>query len=234
MFALDALLKDLCMEISKTKPMFSGLKLGMIMQVGGMGPICFLLFQLASLLPLPTVIGGVAAVTLVDAIYISISVMGILGIIKQTESVSEIFKKITGVVILFLGLSFSLMFFSEETADIFAEYDWNAENIFATLFLLTIINPVTIFCYTGVFTANLIDKKINRRQLILFALGTLCSTPIYLSLIAIAGALGGHFLPVIVVKALNLLVGLILVYWGLKYIFPKVFKHKNCEGKEKA
>lgn len=222
------------MEINNTKPMLSGLKLGMMLQVGGMGPICFLLFQLASLLPLPIVLGGVAAVALVDAIYISISVMGILGIIKQTESVSEIFKKITGVVILFLGLSFSLMFFSEETADIFTEYDWNAENVFVTLFLLTIINPVTIFCYTGVFTANLIDKKINRRQLILFAAGTLCSTPIFLSFVAVAGALGGRFLPVIIVKTLNLLVGLVLVYWGLKYIFPKVFKVKDCKNKEKA
>lgn len=222
------------MKINVANPAYSGLKLGMILQVGGMGPICFLVFQLASLLPFRAVLGGVAAVTLVDAIYISISVMGILGIIRQSDAISDVFKKITGLVILILGISFSLMFFSDETANAFAKYNWSADNIFVTLFFLTIINPVTIFCFTGVFTANLIDKKINRKQLILFALGTLSSTPIFLSLIAAAGALGGHYFPMQLVKILNLLVGLVLVYWGLKYIFPKFFNSKNCECKEKA
>lgn len=224
------------MKINTANPALSGLKLGMVLQVGGMGPICFLLFQLASLLPLKAVLGGVVAVTLVDAIYIAVSVLGILGIIRQTEAISNIFKKITGIVILFLGVSFSLMFFSEETADAFMKYNWTVDNVFATLFFLTIINPVTIFCFTGVFTANLIDKKINRKQLILFALGTLCSTPIFLSMVSVAGALGSHYFPMELVKILNLLVGLILIYWGLKYIFPKFFNCRptDCECKEKV
>lgn len=224
------------MKINTANQALSGLKLGMVLQVGGMGPICFLLFQLAALLPLKSVLGGVIAVTLVDGIYIAVSVMGILGIIRQTDAISNIFKKITGIVILFLGISFSLMFFSEDTANAFLKYEWSADNVFATLFFLTIINPVTIFCFTGVFTANLIDKKVNRKQLILFALGTLSSTPIFLSLVAVAGSLGSHYFPMELVKILNLLVGMILVYWGLKYIFPKFFncQTNNCECKEKA
>lgn len=75
-------------------PVLSGLKLGILLQFGGMGPICLLLFQLAAILPFKSVASGIAAVTLADAVYILISLLGIVGIIKQVKSTSEFLRKI--------------------------------------------------------------------------------------------------------------------------------------------
>lgn len=97
------LVKDNRMSVLK------GFKMGMLLQVGGMGPICLLLFQLASLLPLPSVLGGVWAVTMADAIYIVISLLGIMGIIKQVQNFSNVFKIISGVIIVMLGISFCMV-----------------------------------------------------------------------------------------------------------------------------
>lgn len=205
----------------------NGFKLGMVLQVGGMGPICFLLFQLASLLPLYSVLGGVWAVTMADAIYIGISLLGIMGIIKQVKNFSNVFKIISGLIIVLLGISFCMLVFSEDDIRKLISYNWTVENVFLTLFILTILNPVTIVCFSGVFTAKLVDTNMKNKELIYFALGTLLSTPVFLSLVVIFGALGASFFPITLVNILNFMVGLALVYWGIKYIFPNLFKRKK-------
>lgn len=207
-------------------PMSNGLKLGMLLQVGGMGPICFLLFQLASILPLVDVLIGVWAVALADAIYITISMLGIMGIIRQVKGFSSIFKSISGVIIVMLGISFCMMIFSESAIDTLFPYDWKTKNVFAGLFILTMLNPVTIVCFSGVLTAKLVDTNMNNKQLSLFALGTLLSTPIFLSFVVLLGAFGSSFLPEILVKILNFVVGVLLIYWGFRYIFPNLGKSK--------
>lgn len=208
-------------ESVKAHPVWSGFKLGMILQFGGMGPICFLLFQLAALLPFKSVISGVAGVTLADAIYILISILGIVGIIKQVKNTSDILKKVNGLIIVYLGISFALMSLSERTSYL-DFYNWDGGSVFAGVFILTILNPVTVICYTGVFNAKIMDLHMTDRTLYWFGLGTLLSTPFFMTVVVIIGNMGGFFLPDMVVSLMNLLVGSILVYWGLKYIFPRL------------
>ncbi len=217
--------KDL--PINNVLSTINGFKLGMVLQVGGMGPICFLLFQLASLLPLSSVLGGVWAVTMADAIYIGISILGIMGIIKQTKNFPSLFKVVSGLIIVLLGISFCMLVFSEEGTRKLISYNWTVENVFWTLFILTILNPVTIVCFSGVFAAKLMNTKMTSKQLMFFALGTLLSTPVFLSLVVILGALGASFFPIILVNILNFIVGLALIYWGVKYIFPNLGKLKK-------
>lgn len=215
----------------KKYPVIDGLKLGMALQFGGMGPICLLLFQLSSILPLKSVLGGVWAVTLVDGIYISISVLGIMQLIRQVKEFSDIYKKIVGIIIAVIGLSFCLMVFSQGDNNYISEYAWTPDNTFVTLFILNLLNPVAIVCYTGVFTAKVIGTRLNHKNLILFALGTLLSTPIFLSAVVIIGHFGTSFFPPVVVSALNLIVGIALIWWGISHIFPTVNLQKFLKYK---
>ena len=201
-------------------PVLSGLKLGILLQFGGMGPICLLLFQLAAILPFKSVASGIAAVTLADAVYILISLLGIVGIIKQVKSTSEFFKKINGVIIVYLGLSFALMSFTDRVSYL-DMYDWGSHSVFVGVLLLTMLNPVTIICYTGVFNAKVMDLKMSNRGLFQFGFGTLLSTPIFMTFVVVLGSLGGKFLPDMVVNIMNLVVGCLLMFWGLRYIFPQ-------------
>lgn len=204
----------------RINPALDGLKLGMALQFGGMGPICLLLFQLSALLPLVPVLKGVWAVTLVDGIYITISVLGIMQLVRQVKEFSPIYKKIVGVVIALIGLSFCLMIFSNDEINYLNEYSWQNVNVFWTLFFLNLLNPVAIVCYTGVFTAKVIDSKLDHKDLVLFAFGTLCSTPIFLSAVVVVGHFGTSFFPPVMIAVLNLLVGFMLIYWGMRCIFP--------------
>lgn len=204
----------------RINPALDGLKLGMALQFGGMGPICLLLFQLSALLPLVPVLKGVWAVTLVDGIYITLSVLGIMQLVRQVKEFSPVYKKIVGVVIALIGLSFCLMVFSNDGIDYLNEYSWHSVNVFWTLFFLNLLNPVAIVCYTGVFTAKVIDSKLDHKDLVLFAFGTLCSTPIFLSAVVVVGHFGTSFFPPVMIAVLNLLVGFMLIYWGMRCIFP--------------
>lgn len=201
-------------------PIWSGVKLGALLQLGGMGPISLLMFQLGAILPFSGVLSGIAGVTLADTVYILVSLWGIVGIIKQIKNPSSWFKKINGMIIAYFGLSFILMSCGERVSylDI---YDWNAHSVFAGVFVLTILNPVTIICYTGVFNAKVMDMKMTNKELYRFGLGTLITTPAFMLLVAAAGSLGGRFFYDWLLNAMNLIVGVLLVFWGLRYVFPK-------------
>lgn len=206
---------------SRKHPFISGLKLGTLLQFGGMGPISLLMFQLGAMLPFPSVLSGVAGVTLADAVYILVSLLGIVGIIKQIKSPSSWFKKINGMIIAYFGLSIMLMSFAERTSYI-DFYDWNANSVFIGVFVLTILNPVTIICYTGVFNAKVIDKKISNKELYLFGFGTLITTPVFMLVVASIGALGGHFFYDWLLNVMNFVVGILLMLWGINYISPSL------------
>lgn len=210
------------------KAIWSGFKLGVLLQFGGMGPICLLLFQLAAILPLASVLSGIVAVTIADAIYIMISLLGIVGIIKKVSKTSEFFKKVNGMIIVYLGLSFALASLTERVSYL-GVYDWKGSNVFVGVLILTMLNPVTIICYTGVFNAKLMDLKMSAKHLFLFGFGTLLSTPLFMSLVVVLGSLGGTFLPDGVVNVMNLVVGALLIYWGGKYMFPDMFKKSKGE-----
>lgn len=215
--------------------LLDGLKLGMALQFGGMGPICLLLFQLSAILPLMPVLGGVWAVTLVDGIYIAISVLGIMQMIRQVKDFSPIYKKIVGLVIAMIGVSFCLMVFSGDETSYISEYSWQSVNVFWTLFFLNLLNPVAIVCYSGVFTAKVINSGLGHKDLILFALGTLSSTPIFMSAVVIVGHFGTSFFPPVIIGGLNLIVGIMLIYWGLRCIWPqaKIFEILNVQKLKK-
>lgn len=200
-------------------PIRAGMKLGALLQLGGMGPISLLMFQLGAVLPFSSVVLGIAGVTLADTIYILISLSGIIGIIKQIKKPSSWFKKINGVIIAYFGLSFILMSCGERMSylDI---YDWDAHSVFAGVFVLTILNPVTIICYTGVFNAKATDMKMTNKELFAYGFGTLITTPAFMVIVSALGAFGGHFFYDWLMSVMNLIVGILLVFWGVKYIFP--------------
>lgn len=213
-------------ESVKAHPIWSGIKMGTLLQFGGMGPISLLIFQLGAILPFRSVLSGIAGVTLADTVYILVSLLGIVGIIKQIKHPSSWFKRINGIIIAYFGLSFILMSFGERVSYL-DFYDWKAHNVFTGVFLLTILNPVTIICYTGVFNAKVIDMKMSSKELYLFGFGTLITTPAFMLIVATIGAFGGHFFYDWLLNVMNLVVGILLIFWGLRYIFPRLEKKSD-------
>lgn len=197
----------------------NGLKLGMLLQIGGIGPICVLLFQLPSFLSLRSVFLGVAGVTLADAFYIGLAAIGIAPLVQKIKATDEIFKVASGIFLVILGAFFISMAWSEMPVVSIAE--WLEKNIFWGLFLLTIMNPATIIVFTGIFTAELIDRKLKPKELWLFASGVALTTPLFLGTVAMLGAVSSDFLPAVAIKGLNILAGSVLIYWGITHFAKK-------------
>jgi putative Mn2+ efflux pump MntP len=71
----------------------------------------------------------------------------------------------------------------------------------------------------------------NLKDASIFGFGFLLTTPIFMIIIIIIGKFAGTILPDIVVKILNIIMGIVLVFLGAKNIF---FKKKSVEEGKKC
>lgn len=199
---------------------FKGFRVGLLLQIGGIGPICALLFQLPHFLSLETTLLGVLGVTLADGIYITLAAVGIAPLIQKIKATDKFFKILSGVFLILLGGFFISMAKSEP--EFMTVVGWLRSNIFLGMFILTMMNPATIIVFTGIFTTELLNHKMGAKELFLFAFGTLLTTPLFLGTVVYVGSLGKNFFSDSTIKMLNVGVGVMLIYWGLTQFIPKL------------
>ncbi|EMS77130.1 lysine exporter protein LysE/YggA [Desulfotignum phosphitoxidans DSM 13687] len=107
-------------------------------------------------------LSGILAVTLVDYIYIILSLIGI-GKLLQKNGIKKKFG-ITGSVILVL---FGLMILHKgiagisETAHVVSV--WTPLSSFTSCFILTISSPLTIVFWSSIFSAKAIEKNLSEK-----------------------------------------------------------------------
>ncbi|MGL5573268.1 MAG: LysE family transporter, partial [Cetobacterium sp.] len=94
--------------------------------------------------------------------------------------------------------------------------DSSSSSPFIKAFLLTGANPMTILFWIGVFTTRTNEENFTKKSTLLFALGALLATLIFLTLIVFLGSITNSFLSQQVLALLNSGVGLILIYFGVK------------------
>jgi len=82
--------------------------------------------------------------------------------------------------------------------------------------MLTLSNPLTILFWVGVFSTKLSEANMNRKDMYCFGLGAVLATISFLTLVSITGIFVNNFLNPDVLKILNIIVGLVLIYFGLK------------------
>jgi len=89
------------------------------------------------------------------------------------------------------------------------------ENIFLQGVLLTASNPLTILFWNSVISAQSSRHKMNSRHIFLFGTGCVLSTVVFLAMVAAAGSVINRFLPDILSRALNVMIGLVLIGYGV-------------------
>ena len=199
---------------------FKGFKFGMLLQLA-VGPMCLMVFNTSASLGFFKGLVLVFAIALVDAIYITLSGFGVAAILKkkQVETAVKIFG---GVVLVIFGLNIMLSVFNISLLpDISLFPKGTSQNLFLQGLLLTASNPLTIIFWSGVFSAQVAENKLNDRQLRLFEIGCVLSTIFFLSLVAALGNIFSGFIPLNIIKMLNILVGIVLIGFGLKILLNK-------------
>lgn len=192
---------------------FTGLSLQL-----AIGPVFFLIANLTLQKSFFDGFAGVLAVTVADTLFIASSILGIVRIPGNAKwrNVSRIvgsfFLIVIGCLILRSAWDSSIILsVIPSESGIFAS--------FASVFLITIFNPLTIVFFTSLFTVQAAEHNYSRKQLILFGSGTGLATFAFMGGSVIIFSLMRGFVPVFLMQILNGVVGLLLVGYGIRGLF---------------
>ena len=199
---------------------FKGFKFGMLLQLA-VGPMCLLVFSTSTAHGFMMAFTLVLAIALIDALYITLSGFGVATIIGK-EKVKNIIKLFGGIVLILFGTNTILGILRVSILpDIAVVHNISDKNIFLQGLLLTASNPLTIIFWSGVFSSQVVENNLNRKQLCLFGMGCVLSTLTFLTFIAALGSVISGFLPEIIIQVLNGIVGIALIFFGIKLFFKK-------------
>ena len=197
----------------------SGLMLGMVLQIA-VGPVCIYLINVSIFNNFFAGFIGAIAATLADAIFI---ILGVVGVSKLlTERRVKFFKIFGGCVLVVFGIITILSFTSSKLGDhTFASSLFAADNVFWYTFLLTLSSPLSIIFWSGIFSVKIIEERYERLDIIFFSIGCLLATFIFLTIVVAASAFMQRFLTDSLIKYLNIAVGIIIIFFGIKLFFAK-------------
>lgn len=192
-----------------------GVRFGMLLQLA-VGPVCLLVLSTAGTLGFWPAMPLVAAVTLVDAFYVSLAMLGAAAVVSKPGA-QRLLAVVGGLVLVLFGIdivmsaqgkplipSFSLFSVAEET------------NRFVQGLVITLSNPLTLLFWGGMFTAKSMENRWERPQLRLFAAGCVLSTALFLTGIAAFGGVFAGRVPPVVIQILNVGVGAALIFFGIR------------------
>ena len=97
----------------------------------------------------------------------------------------------------------------------------DSASVFLQGLVLTLSNPITIVFWGSVLTGKIIEDDLKARELRVFSLGLVSATLFFLSAIAGLGTVLSSFLPEAVSMGLNVLVGVLIVFFGVKMMVKK-------------
>jgi threonine/homoserine/homoserine lactone efflux protein len=198
-----------------------GLRFGMLLQIA-IGPIALFIFNTATISGILPTLSGVIGVTLVDGLFILAALFGIGALLEKNKNCKKTLKILGNVVVIIFGILTIISVFGIDLIPNFSFINKQvSDSIFLQAFILTIANPITIIFWAGVFSSKLSDEKMNSKNMYLFGFGALLSTVISLTLITMIGYFTSVFLPQTILNALNIIVGTILIFFGVYSIIKK-------------
>nr|NJM01705.1 LysE family transporter [Desulfobacula sp.] len=195
-------------------PLLNGMMTGMFLQLA-LGPVFFYILGITLAGSYINSLSGIIAVTLVDYIYIVLSLVGISRLLQE-DKIKKIFGIISSLILILFGLMIlykGLVFINGpgEAGPAF----WTPARSFTACFVLTVSSPLTIVFWSSVFSAKALEKNYKKNQLVLFGIGTGLSTFVFLSLSMLILSLLRSNIPGMMVQVLNCVVGIVLVCYGV-------------------
>ncbi len=186
------------------------------------GPVCIFIFQVSVLKGFYAAEEGVLGAAIVDGLFIMAAISGMARIIEK-DKIKAGLKLFGSAILLIFGLCTVLSVFN---IDILPTLNIkqlsNSDDVFLKTVILTVSNPLTIIFWAGVFSTKIIEENMKKNDLYPFGLGALLSTLVSLSAVSLVGSFTKNFLSNGVIDALNLAVGLLLIYFSIKLIFKKI------------
>jgi len=194
------------------KSLLKGLLTGLFLQLA-IGPVFFFILGITINNSFDNAIFAIIAVTIVDYLYISLSLAGLSKVIENNR-----IKTILGVVSSIVLIFFSLLILKNAFHSLSISQtsnQWTPVKSFISCFLLTISSPLTIFFWTGIFSAKAIEYKFTKKQLVVFGIGAGSATLIFMMSTMFVLSLFRTSINFTIIKVLNSIVGLLLLYYAI-------------------
>ena len=200
------------------KRYLEGLKFGMLLQFA-VGPMCLMVFNTAQNTGFLVALSLVIAIALVDAFYILLASLGASKLLGN-KKVEKIVKIIGSLVLILFGLNIILNVFG---INIIPSLNLkpNSSSAFIQGIILTLSNPITIVFWGSVLTTKIIEEKFEKKELAVFSVGLVSATLIFLTIVAVLGMILSNFIPDIISKILNIVVGLVIIGFGIKLLLKR-------------
>lgn len=197
---------------------WDGLKFGMLLQLA-VGPMCLMVFNTAKNAGFWVAFSLVLSITLVDGFYIVLATLGASKLLEK-PSVKKAFRYVGGGVLILFGLNTLLSAFDISLIP-GIDLQMNSASVFLQGLLLTLSNPITIVFWGSVLTNKIVKDDLKKSELTVFSIGLISATLFFLSAVAVLGTILSSFLPSVVSKGLNILVGLLISFFGVKMLARK-------------
>lgn len=199
---------------------FKGFRFGMLLQLA-VGPMCLLVFKTSASNGFFSGFVLVLAIALVDIIFMTVSGLGVAAVISNPKA-KLVLKLAGGAVLILFGINMVLGEFNIRLFPaVSAHGDFSNQSIFLQGVLLTASNPLTIIFWSSVFSAQVIENGLTKRQLVVFGAGCVLATLSFMTAVDLLGLAVNTFLPGFVIKILNIIVGIVLVYFGIRLLLKK-------------
>ncbi|MBR0491827.1 MAG: LysE family transporter [Clostridia bacterium] len=200
------------------KKYLDGLKFGMLLQLA-VGPMCLMVFNTAKNVGFLVSLTLVLAIALVDAFYIILASFGVSKIMDNPK-IKKVFKIIGSIVLIIFGINIILNVFNINIIP-GLNLEPTSSNIFIQGLILTLSNPITIVFWGSVLTTRIIEDKFSKNELTIFSVGLVSSTLIFLTFVAVLGTILSNFIPENISNIMNIIVGILIVFFGVKMIVKK-------------
>jgi arginine exporter protein ArgO len=191
----------------------NGLATGLFLQLA-IGPVFFYIINLALQRSIYDGLVAVLAVTIVDYFYITLSIVGI-GKLLEKEKTKNVFGIISSIVLVIFGAIILKGVVANGLSATVAVESTSLISSFLSVFILTISSPMTIVFFTGLFAAKAVEYNYTKRDLYIFGFSVGSATFTFMGLSVIIFSLLKETVPIELIQVLNLLVGIVLIGYGV-------------------
>jgi len=194
-----------------------GLTTGLALQLA-IGPVFFFILNLLFQYSLSNALSAVAAVVIVDYIYITLAILG-LGKLLDQQRIKKNLTLISGIVLTLFGIYIIFGSLKSTNVSVVAEANtYTLFNSFLSAFLLTISSPLTIVFWTSVFAAKSLELNLSKNEMYIFCLSAGLATLLFLTIVVLTFSIFKASIPAIVVTVANIFVGLLLIFYGISRV----------------
>jgi threonine/homoserine/homoserine lactone efflux protein len=195
---------------------FDGIKFGFLMQLS-VGPVALMVLNISIQSGYINGLTFMVGTIIVNIFYTFLACIGISTLLQKNH-LQTTMQIVGGAFLLFYGINNIISIFN---VSILPKLNLQKEaftNLFLQGIIITISNPVTIIMIGGILASRIIEKKYSQENIFIFASGYLIARLCFLLILIIIGNIIHTFLQEWVLKILNTIVGIIIVYFGIKLL----------------